>query len=129
MDIARTEVIQIWTPPRRSVPWDGKLMAVRNGSVLYIPVAFWREGKEAPLHRRILAAAGLKRIRRNSPENLGGCMVKMFMGTMVLSGSSGDFGMVKRQEETLPIIKTALREFLSRQKIVVNEIDTDELDV
>ena len=44
MDIERTEVILTSKLPGRSVPWEGKLMAVLNGSVLYVPVAFWRKG-------------------------------------------------------------------------------------
>ena len=128
MDIERTEVILTSKLPGRSVPWEGKLMAVRNGGLLYVPVAFWRKGQKSPLHKHILAAAGLEGIRRNSPENMGGCFVKVFMGTVVLSSSSGDFGLIKEQGIILPCIETALREFFLREKVAVQEIETDRLE-
>ncbi len=129
MDIERTEVILTSKLPGRSVPWDGKLMAVRNGSALYVPVALWRDGQKVPLHKHILAAAGLERIRRNSPENMGGCLVKMFMGTLVLSHLSGDFGPLKEQRVILPHIESALREYFRREKVAVHEMDTSGLDM
>ena len=45
MDIERTEVILTSKLPGRSVPWDGQLMAIRNGRALYVPVALWRDGQ------------------------------------------------------------------------------------
>ncbi|MFC1657427.1 hypothetical protein ACFL2P_02515 [Candidatus Moduliflexota bacterium] len=129
MDIHRTEVILISKLPVRDMPWDGKLMVVRNRGVLYVPVVFYRESPDTPLHRHILAAAGLKHIRRGSPANLGGCHVKVFRGTMVLSGKSGDFGPVKQQGEVLPIIGEALRTFLGDRAIAVHEVDAGGLDV
>ena len=128
MDIERTEVILTSKLPMRSVPWNGKLMAVLNGNALYVPVAFWRKGQKSPLHKHILAAAGLERIRRNSSENMGGCLVKMFMGTLVLNHQSGDFGPLTEQRVILPHIESALREFFQREKVTVHEIDTSGLD-
>ena len=129
MDITRTEIILVSKLPRRNVPWAGKLMAVRNGGVLYVPVAFFRGESVPVLHKRILADAGLGRFKPSSPENMGGCFVKVFMGTVVLSSSSGDFGPIKEQEVILPHIETALRDFLLLKKIVIKEIDTDGLEV
>ena len=128
MGIERTELLPVSELPGRTVPWDGKLMAVRNGVVLYVPVRFYRETPDAPLHTQILAAAGLNRIKRSSPGNLGGCHVRIFEGTMVLSGRSGDFGPLKNQEEILPLITEKLRVFLRDRGISVQEIDTDGLD-
>ena len=129
MDIERTEVILTSKLPGQSAPWDGKLMAVLNGRVLYVPVAFWRKGQKSPLHKHILAAAGLERIRRNSPENMGGCLVKMFMGTLVLSHLSGDFGPLKEQRVILPHIESALRDLFRREKVAVHEMDASGLDM
>jgi hypothetical protein len=128
MDIERTEVILTSKLPGRSVPWEGKLMAVRNGGVLYVPVAFWRKGQKSPLHKHILAAAGLERIRRSSLENMGGCLLKMFMGTLVLNHQSGDYGPLTEQKVILPHIESALWEFLRGEKVAVHEVDTSGLD-
>ena len=127
MAIDRTEIILTSKLPWRSVPWDGKLMVVRSGGVLYVPVAFRPKGRELPLHRRILRDAGLEHIGRSSPENMGGCYVKMFMGTVVLKGESGDFGPLQNQEIFLPHIEAALRGFFRRKKVLIHEIDTGEL--
>jgi hypothetical protein len=103
-------------------------MAVRNGGVLYVPVAFRPKGRDLPLHRRILKDAGLEHIGRSSPENMGGCYIKIFMGTVVLKGESGDFGPLQEQNIILPHIEAALRRFFRREKVAIHEIATGELD-
>ena len=56
------------------------------------------------------------------------CFVKVFIGTVVLSSSSGDFGPIKEQGVILPHVTTALRDFFLREKIVIQEINTDGLE-
>ena len=87
--------------PNRDVAWEGKLMAIRQGETLFLPVAFCREGAVPFPHREILDIANFKTVRRGSPENMGGCLVKVFMGTVILWSQSGEFGVLKEQEALL----------------------------
>jgi hypothetical protein len=128
MSTSRTEVILTSKLPSPDVAWEGKMMAVRQNGKLYLPVAFCREGAVPLPHRDILDSAGFKGVRRRSPENMGGCLMKVFMGTVVLWSSSGELGPLKEQDVLVPHIKAGLREFLLEMGIVVSEVDAEDLD-
>ena len=103
-------------------------MAIRQGETLFLPVAFCREGAVPFPHREILDIANFKTVRRGSPENMGGCLVKVFMGTVILWSQSGEFGVLKEQEVLVPQVKAGLREFLHEMKIEASVIETEGLD-
>ena len=58
---------------------------------------------------------------------MGGCLLEVFMGTVILWGSSEDFGPLKDQSVLVPQVKEGLRRFLRGEGISISDIDTEGL--